>query len=63
MHHKCGYTVDVQLVDVKSEMTVYCHNCKIQIQLADGEASTNVGIDNMQNALNKLEESFKKFKR
>lgn len=59
---KCGYTIDVQLVDVKSEKTVYCHNCKIQIQLVDDEASTHVGIDNMQNALNKLEASFKKFK-
>lgn len=60
---KCGYTIDVQLVDVKSEKTVYRHNCEIQIQLVDDEASTHFGIDNMQNALNKLEENFKNFKR
>ena len=42
-------------VDVKTEKTIFCHNCKVNIKLSDNEASVKTGIDNMSNALKKLE--------
>ena len=57
----CSYQNDAQLVDVKTEKVVFCQNCKIDIQLRDSEASTHVGIDNINGALQKLENTLKNF--
>jgi transcription elongation factor Elf1 len=58
---KCGYAAEVQLVDVKTEKTIFCHNCKVSIKLSDNEASVNSGIESMNNAMNGLEKLFKNF--
>jgi len=56
----CGFQIEVQLIDVKTEKTIFCHNCKVSILLSDNEASTHTGINNINNALKKLEETIKK---
>jgi Zn ribbon nucleic-acid-binding protein len=48
---KCGYQDEIQLIDAKTEKTVFCHNCKCQIKLYDNEASVHSGIDSMNNAI------------
>ena len=58
---KCGYEDEVQLVDVKSEKTVFCHNCKMSIRLVDGTASVHQGIETMNKAMKELENVFKTF--
>jgi len=58
---KCGYQDEIQLIDAKTEKTIYCHNCKIQIRLSDSEASVHTGIDNMSDALKELENTLKNF--
>ena len=58
---KCNYTNEVQLIDAKTEKTVFCHNCKICISLKDENASVHNGVNNMNNALNNLEKMFKNF--
>jgi len=57
----CDYEVDVQLIDVKMERTVYCHNCKLSMQLFDKDASTHVGIEEINASLNQLQQLFKSF--
>jgi len=57
----CGYQDDIQLIDVKTEKTIYCHNCKVKINIADNDASVHTGIDSMNNALNELEKTLKNF--
>jgi hypothetical protein len=57
----CGYSVDVQLVDAKSERTIYCHNCKINLELKDSEASVHSGLDSIDQALKDLERTLKNF--
>ncbi len=57
----CGYQDEVQLVDVKTEKTVYCHNCKESIMLLDNEASVHHGIEAINSSINKLEKAFKIF--
>ena len=57
---KCGYKYVVQLIDVKTERIVFCHNCKSSIQLIDEKASTYTGINNINNALKTLEETLNK---
>ena len=58
---KCNYADKVQLVDVKSEKTIFCNNCKIKIQLTDGQASVHSGIDRMSKSLNDLQNTLKNF--
>ena len=60
---KCGYSDSVQLIDVKTEKTIFCSNCKVLIQLKDEGASVHHGVETMQNAINKLQETLKKFGR
>jgi len=58
---KCGYQELVQLIDVKSEKRIFCHNCKINILLTDGEASVHTSINSTNSALKELEKTFKNF--
>lgn len=57
----CNYSDEVQLIDVKTEKTIYCHNCKICILLKDADASVHSGINKMNNALKKIDDLFKNF--
>lgn len=56
---QCSYIDEVQLIDVKTEKTVFCHNCKIMIKLIDGNASVHVAIENINSQLKKLEKALK----
>lgn len=58
---KCNYSDIIQLVDVKTERLIFCHNCKVSIQLVDSEASIHQGAENINNALKDLENMFKNF--
>ncbi len=58
---KCKYIDEIQLVDAKSEKLVFCHNCKINIQLLDNEGSVHSGIENINKAFKDIEDLFKNF--
>lgn len=58
---KCGYLDGVQLIDVKTEKTIFCNNCKVCILLKDSDASVHSGINKMNNSLKKIENIFKNF--
>lgn len=58
---RCGYAVDLQLVDAKAEATMFCHNCKAIIRLRDHEASVHSGLAAIDAAFQKLEQTFKRF--
>ena len=56
---KCGYPDVIQLIDAKTEKTVFCHNCKINIKLTDSDASVHSSVNSINNALNELDNIFK----
>lgn len=58
---KCGYIDVIQLIDAKTEKTVFCHNCKVSIELSDSEASVHQGIEAINKALKNLDNVFKSF--
>lgn len=58
---KCNYQDGVQLVDVRTEKSVFCNNCKSIIQLQDSEASVYTGVESINNALKDLDDLFKNF--
>jgi hypothetical protein len=60
---KCGYQGEVQFIDVKTERTIICHNCKVCIKLIDSEASVHSGIENINQAFKELEKTLKNFGR
>lgn len=57
----CGYQDDIQMIDVKTEKTVFCHNCKKMITLHDADASVHSGVKRINNKFKELENLFKNF--
>lgn len=57
----CGYADEIQLIDVKTQKTIFCHNCKAIIEVIDDEASASTGIDAMNKAVKDLENILNKF--
>jgi len=58
---KCNYQDEVQLIDAKSEKSIFCNNCKSIIQLQDSEASVHTSVESINNALKDLDDLFKNF--
>lgn len=58
---KCNYSDEIQLIDAKTEKTIFCHNCKVCITLKDENASVHSSIDSMNSALSDLEKMLKNF--
>lgn len=56
---KCKYAIDIQLIDAKNEIIVFCHNCKTSIQLKDDNASSHKGVRAINNAFEELNKSLK----
>ena len=51
----------VQIIDIKSERTIFCHNCKRNINLNNGEASIHCGIEHINNTFKKIKNAIKNF--
>jgi Zn ribbon nucleic-acid-binding protein len=58
---KCKYQDEIQLIDAKTEIAIFCNNCKCIIQLHDSEASVHTGVESINDALKDLEDLFKNF--
>ena len=43
----CSYLCEVELIDIRTEVTHFCHNCKIEIKLHDENAYMNAGRKRM----------------
>lgn len=59
----CAYMDEVQVVDVRSEKTIFCHNCKSSIRLVDGDASVHTGVRDINDSMTDLLNTFKKLGR
>lgn len=57
----CNYESDIQIIDIKSEKTIFCHNCKSKIELKDSDGSVHNSIETMNASIKKLNNIFKKF--
>jgi hypothetical protein len=55
---RCGYAVDVQVIDVRLEGRIFCPNCKIPIQLVDKSASVHGAGEDFEAAMSRLKEFF-----
>lgn len=58
---RCTYLNSVQLVDVKSERSVFCPNCKSIIELKDDSGSVHSSVQSINNAFNDLARTLKNF--
>lgn len=56
---QCGYSIEIQLIDIKSETIIFCHNCKTCIRLEDNEASIHNGINSINKTINDLDKIIK----
>jgi uncharacterized Zn finger protein (UPF0148 family) len=51
---RCGYTQDVQLLDVRLERQIFCPGCKSTIQVVDEGASTHTALEQADQAMRDL---------
>ncbi len=56
---KCGYPVEISLVDVRLESRIFCPNCKSQIQIRDAGGSAHAVSEQIQNAVDDLANAFR----
>ena len=56
----CNYEDSVQLIEIKLESRISCHNCKTITILKDNEASVHLSSKRIEQELNNLESIFKK---
>ena len=56
----CKLEIDIQLIDVSSECTVFCHNCKTSIRLIDSDSSAHQANASVNQVLNEFEQQLKK---
>lgn len=57
----CEYFDSVQLLDAKTERTIFCHNCKCSIRLQDSNASVHSSVDSIDKAMKDLYNTLKNF--
>lgn len=55
---KCGYIDSVQMIDISTEKLIFCHNCKVPIEIHDENASAHKVVLEGNKLLNKLDELF-----
>ena len=48
---RCSYAIDVELVSIRLESTIFCPCCKGRIQLVDGEASLHRAQKTIERAI------------
>ena len=55
---RCGFAFEITLRDVRLEEICYCHNCKCSVQIVDNYSSAHTGLNQMNDALRSLENTF-----
>lgn len=56
----CGDSFTIQLINIKLERIVICHNCKADICLKDTDSSISRGMEDINRELIALENIIKK---
>lgn len=51
---RCGYAIEVQLIDVRLQSRVFCPCCKEAVQLIDAGASNEIAARQLDDALRRL---------
>ena len=57
---KCNYGMDVDLLSVRLEATIFCPCCKVTVQLVDADASVHRSKNEIEAALKGFEGQLKK---
>lgn len=60
---KCNYGMEVELLAVRLEATVFCPCCKVTVQLVDADASVHGSQNEIQAALKDFESQLKDLNR
>jgi Zn ribbon nucleic-acid-binding protein len=58
----CGYADEIQMIDVRLESEIWCHNCKKCIKLRDSDASVDSSIKQIDRAISDIKKIFKKLR-
>lgn len=59
---RCTYQFNIAYIDIRLQTTVICHNCKVNIQLIDNDASVHLANKATEKVFSDLTNLIKKFK-
>ena len=59
----CNYGMDVELLSVRLEATIFCPCCKVMVQLVDAEASVHGAQEEVESAMKDFDKQLKKLNR
>ncbi len=57
---RCAYLVEVQILDVRTQVYRWCPCCRVLIHLVEPDGSISVSIDAAESAMHSLEETLRK---
>lgn len=57
---RCGYHVEVQLLDARTQSYRWCPCCRGRIHLIEPDGSVSVGLDAVDDALHALQKSLRR---
>lgn len=55
---ECGYSLEIQLTEVRAQVYRRCPCCRVRIHLLDGGGSTYGALEGIENEIQKLENLF-----
>ena len=59
----CNYGMDVELLSVRLEATIFCPCCKVMVQLVDAEANVHGAQEEVESAMKDFDKQLKKLNR
>ena len=57
---RCGYGVEVQLLDARTQVYRWCPCCRGRIHLVEPDGSVSVGVDVVEEAMQSLQETLRR---
>ncbi len=57
----CGYGVEVQVLDVRTQVWRWCPCCRVQVRLVEPDGSVSAGIDAAHEAAKELGKTIEEF--
>lgn len=57
---RCGYGVEVQLLDARTQVYRWCPCCRVRIHLVEPDGSVSVSIDAAEEAMHSLAETLRR---
>jgi hypothetical protein len=56
---RCGYPIEIEMIDARLECRLFCPNCKSQVRLHDYESSLHAAQAEIHSGMERLTQAFR----